>query len=188
MSEELGNRLAHFLLRRFRIDSFVGWLQSQGKRHWTVKYTKNYAIKYGHILDTGDASALAALSPCNRQHAMSALAALSKYQGRYDKWLQIRQGYSLKWSAGNESVQALQRFFDSNLTLDSMLDKVREMIRLSPMPCGIVVKFNCQAGLRPTEACESVKLINQLQLNVQPELGSQPVTSNKYYNPQQQRL
>jgi hypothetical protein len=102
--EEKSALVAQLAERRFRNGGFVEWLQSQGKRHWTIKYTKNYAIKYGHILDTGDASALTALSPCNKQHAMSALAALSKYQGRYNQWLAIHERYNLKWSSGNNSL------------------------------------------------------------------------------------
>jgi hypothetical protein len=48
---------------------------------------------------------------------MEALSAYSKYVGCYDKWQDIRKRYSLHWTNGNESITALQRFFDSNLTL-----------------------------------------------------------------------
>ncbi len=154
--------------------SFVNWLQLQNKRHWTIKYTKNYALKYGHILDTGDASPLVALTPCNRQHAMSALASLSKFQGRYDQWLQIRQRYNLKWSAGNESLQAMERFFNPQMSLDHMIAKVREMMGVLPPAMAGVIRFACLTGLRPSEACESVRLINS--------------QTNNYFNPEQQCL
>jgi hypothetical protein len=72
---------------------------------------------------------------------MSAIAAWSKYTGRYDKWLQIRRRYNLKWSAGNESLQALECFFNNNLTLDTMLDKVREMIQVLPKQMAEVVRL-----------------------------------------------
>lgn len=104
---------------------FTYWLKAQGKTPVTIKETKNYAIKYGHILDTADTSSLVVLSPCNRRHAMTALAALAKFQGRYGRWLDIRYHYQLKWSLGNNSLQALQRFFNTNLTLESMLSKIR---------------------------------------------------------------
>ncbi|MDQ3847326.1 MAG: hypothetical protein M3261_00035, partial [Thermoproteota archaeon] len=84
----------------------------------TIKQIINYAIRYGYILDTGDASELMILSARNKHHAMSALAALSKYQGSYDQWLQIRQRYNLKWSAGNEALTSLQRFFNPEMGLD----------------------------------------------------------------------
>ena len=52
--------------------SFIDWLQSQNKRNWTIKEIKNYAIKYGRILDTADASELMTLSLRNKHHAMEA--------------------------------------------------------------------------------------------------------------------
>ena len=83
--------------RRFRkafssedyIFSFRKWLIAQGKRYWTVREIVIFAKKYGHVLDNGDASELMTLSSSNRKHALSALAALSKYHGRYDQYLQL---------------------------------------------------------------------------------------------------
>jgi hypothetical protein len=60
------------------------------------KPAKNHAKRFASVLDTSDATALLGLSPRSRQHALMALAALSKYQGRYDKFQQIRQRYSSK--------------------------------------------------------------------------------------------
>ena len=64
-------------------EGFVIFLSSQHKTKCTIKQTKNYAIRYGHILDTSDASPLMGLSPRVRLHALAALANLAKYQGRY---------------------------------------------------------------------------------------------------------
>ena len=61
---------------------------------------------------------------------MTALASLAKFQGRYDRWLYIRQCYNLKWSSGNNSLQALQRFFNPDLDLAHMCAKIKEMMRL----------------------------------------------------------
>jgi hypothetical protein len=47
-------------------------------------------MKYGQVLDNGDASELMTLSSSNKQHALSPLAALSKYQGRHDQYLQLK--------------------------------------------------------------------------------------------------
>ena len=113
-------------------EGFVNFLLSQQKTAWTIKQTKNYAIRFGHVLDTGDASPLLELSPRNKQHALAALANLAKYQGRYGHFVQIRQNYALKWTAGNNSLQTLQRFFDPDLTLEVMIQKIRQMISLLP--------------------------------------------------------
>jgi hypothetical protein len=68
---------------------------------------------------------LISLSPRNRQHALTALASLSKYQGRYDEFLQLRQRYNLKWSSPGATMQAMQRFFNLDLTIDSMLSRIK---------------------------------------------------------------
>ncbi len=60
---------------------------------------------------------------------MSALAALSKYEGGYDQWLNTRQRYNLKWTTENESLTSLQRFFNPEMGLDYMLKRVKEMMR-----------------------------------------------------------
>jgi integrase len=132
-----------------------------------------YARKYSHILQTGDASVLLTLTGPQRRHAMEALTVLSKQIGRYEQWQSIRKRYSLKWTNGNESLQALQRFFDNNLTLDSMLSKVKEMMRVLPAHMAAIIRFACLTGLRPSEACESVRLL---------------YACPQYYNPQQQTL
>jgi hypothetical protein len=126
----------------------------------SLKQIRNYGAKYGYILDTGDASVLTSLSPCNRQHAMAALAYLSKKTGRYNQWQAIRERYNLKWSSGNNTIQSLQRFFNPELNLESMLSKVKEMIiDVLPKNMGEVVKLALLTGLRPTESIEAAKLI-----------------------------
>ena len=139
---------------------FCDWLESQGKTRWTVRQTKNYAIKYNQILQTGNASELMTLSPRNRHHAMAALAILAKYQGQYDKWMQIRQRYNMKWSSGQESLQSFNRFFNPEMSLESMLQQIAKMVAKIPEIMGQIIKFCCLTGLRPAEAVESVMLIN----------------------------
>jgi hypothetical protein len=113
--------------------SFHDWLQSQGKTKATIKETINYAKKYAPVLDIGDASPLLTLSPRNCAHAQSALANLAKFKGVYPDWLQVRQRYGLKWSKG-DSIQSFERFFNDELNYDTMLQRIRQMIRLTPLP------------------------------------------------------
>jgi hypothetical protein len=96
---------------------FKEWLQAQGKTKATVKEIVNYAKLYSSVLDLGDASGLVALSPRNRHHAMTALANLSKYQGRYDRWLDIRRRHNLKWS-NPDSMAVFERFFNPDMSLE----------------------------------------------------------------------
>ena len=154
---------------------FTLYLKSQNKRN--IRQILCYARRYATVLETGDATPLVNLhSDTMRHHTLEALANLAKYQGRYDQWLQIRQRYNLKWSNGLGSLQSLQRFFNPNLTLDSMLQRVRNMIEHLPRSMIPIIKFACLTGLRPTEACESVRLING------------PENYKTYYNLDQQCL
>ena len=158
--------------------NFCDWLARQGKTRSTIKQNKNYALKYGHILDTGDAAELLTLSPRNRHHALVALANLSKYCGCYRQFVYIRQNYNLKWTSANDSLQTLQRFFNPEMSLESMFERIRAMIRVLPEHMGKIIKFACLIGLRPSEVCESVRLLNTL--------GS--IDQRVYYNPERQCL
>jgi hypothetical protein len=65
---------------------------------------------------------------------MTTLANYAKFTGRYDQFLQIRQRYNLKWSK-RDSIQAFQRFFNEELTFDTMLQAIRKMIeKILPGP------------------------------------------------------
>jgi hypothetical protein len=56
----LGSRvLIHSPRADYSSDGFREWLILQGKTRSTIKEVVNYAKKYGHILDTDDASWLA---------------------------------------------------------------------------------------------------------------------------------
>lgn len=137
-----------------------------------------YAQRYHDVLNTGDASALVNLSSGPiRRHTMEALTAYAKYSGLYEKWCQIRKRYSLRWTNGDESLQALQRFFSPELSLESMLDKIRNMMQVLPTAMAAVVRHAVLTGLRPVEAVESVRLLNDVSNFRQ-----------RYYNPERQCL
>ena len=59
---------------------------------------------------------------------MESLTVFSKYIGCYDRWQEIRKRYSLHWSNGNESLQALQKFFNPEMSLDQMIAKIKEVM------------------------------------------------------------
>ena len=161
-------------------EGFVRWLSSQHKTHNTIREIIIYSKKYGSILDTGDASPLLELSPRNRHHVLCSMANLAKYTGRYDKFQQLRHRYALKWSSGNNSLQSLERFFNPDLTLDVMLQKVREMMQVLPTDMAVVIRFAVLTGLRPSEACESVRLLNSSFSRIREKV--------EYYNPTAQCL
>ena len=156
---------------------FYSWLISQGRRKRTARDTVYYAKRYASVLDTGDASIiLNTVKPLSLQHVLSALANLSKYQGRYEWFCQIRRNYNLHW-VKTDPLNHFQRFFDEELTLDIMLQRIRQMVRLLPPFMAQIIKFGCLVGLRAAEVIECVKLLNDKQ-----------AYSKKYYNSNRQAL
>ncbi len=137
----------------------------------------SYAQRYHSILETGNVSPLINLqSGAMRRHVMESLTALSKYLGCYDKWQEIRKHYQLRWTSGDESIKSLERFFNPDLTLDSIYDRVLQMIAKTPIQIANVIRFACLTELRPQEVIESVRLINHQE------------TLGKYYNQDRQTL
>jgi len=74
------------------------------------------------------------------------------------------------------TLQSFNRFFNNDLNLDVMIQRIREMIVRLPDNMGRIIKFACLIGLRPTEVVESVKLINNQE------------SFAKYYNPDMMAL
>jgi intergrase/recombinase len=116
------------------------------------------------------------LSPRNRHHAMAALASMAKFQGQYDNFQRLKQSYNLKWSSGQESLHSFNRFFNPDMSLESMLQQITGMVSKSPKIMGQIIKFCCLTGLRPAEAVESLRLINDKE------------EFKKYYNAERQAL
>lgn len=156
---------------------FYSWLANQGKTHRTIKETVSYARRFASVLDTGDASIiLDQIKPETRHHVLSALANLAKYTGRYEQFNQIRRNYNLKWSKP-DSLQAMHRFFNPELSLESMLQRIKEMVDILPPFMGNIIRFACLVGLRASEVIESVRLLNAPQNS-----------GAHYYNPERQAL
>ena len=143
----------------YSLSEFVSWLQSQGKSKWTIRANRIYSKRFAQVLDTGNAAELMTLSPRNRHHAMAALANLAKFTGPYDDWVHLRRRYNLKWSNPDSSMASFEQFFNPDMTLESMIQKVKRMIQVLPSQLAEVVRFCTITGLRATEADESVKLI-----------------------------
>jgi intergrase/recombinase len=160
----------------YQQQQFHSWLVSQGKTKWTIKESVNYAKRFGHVLDTGNATPLLTLSQRNKQHALTALANLAKFTGRYEQFNQIRRNYNLRWYR-SDSIKSFERFFNEGLTLDVMLSRIKEMMRLLPENMSKIIRFGILVGLRASEVVEATRLINDNNQTLQ-----------KYYNAERQVL
>ncbi|MDQ3968719.1 MAG: hypothetical protein M3275_10040, partial [Thermoproteota archaeon] len=168
----------------------VDWLAfkdylSKHYNHNTTKVRLCYAKRYYHVLLNEDASSLLVdiESQQKRLNAMKSLTLLARFLGCYDtSWQQLRKRHNLKWTTGEESLAAMQRFFDDKLTLDSMLQWVRQAIKVLPVVMALIIRHAVLTGLRPSEAVESVRLLN----TTNSEIGK--MAKVQYYNPERQTL
>jgi intergrase/recombinase len=167
--EVLGSKPSQGSYYSYSYSSPINWLDfkdylEKSYNHNTAKIRLCYAKRYYHVLLEEDTSDLLSVeSGQKRLNIMKALTLLSRYLGRYDTWQQIRKRHNLKWTTGNESFEALQRFFNPGLSLDVMLDWVRKAIAVLPAAMGTVIKHAVLTGLRPSEAVESVRLLRTNQ-------------------------
>jgi hypothetical protein len=158
----------------------------------TVKVRICYAKQYAYVLTSAEdilpANQLLQLPPQKRLNVMKSLTALSRYLGCYENWQQTRKQHNLKWSTGNESLQSLERFFNPEMGLDQMIDRVKVMMQVLPPVMSNVVKYAVLTGLRPSEAVESVKLLNTQKNLHGSSSSSNNNNNNYYYDPEQQTL
>jgi hypothetical protein len=135
------------------------------------------------------------LPPNKRIHVMKALSCLARFTGRAEQWLQIREQYQLSWSTGTEKIDAFTRFFDSEKSLDVMIDWLKEAMQsLSKTrrtaKYSNLLLFCTLTGMRGSEVVESVRLLNCLPVanSVNGHRYFKSATSSQYYNPERQIL
>jgi hypothetical protein len=126
---------------------------------------------------------------------MKSLSCLARFTGRAEQWRQIRQQYQLSWSTGTEKIDAFTRFFDSEKSLDVMLQWLREAVNVLPPKYANLLLFCTLTGMRGTECIEAVRLLNRPSVaeSVTSHQFDKSVTSNKlanlnYYDPDRQIL
>jgi intergrase/recombinase len=89
---------------------------------------------------------------------MKALTALSKFTGCYSIWQDMIGRYNLKWSCG-DSLQLFHDMVNEKTSLSAMIEWVRDTISKLPEPYYNIIVYNTLTGLRPTEACVSLSLV-----------------------------
>ena len=150
---------AHFVsdYNKIDFDGFKQYLKSQRKRN--AHQILSYAIKYGNVLQTGNASELLTFSDTKRHHIMEAIVTLSKYLGCYDTWKSIRDRYQLKWST-DDSLKTFTTLFNDDNNYSAMIAWLKDTCSKIPKSYANILIFNVLTGLRPDEACRSLNLIH----------------------------
>ncbi len=127
----------------------------------TIKLRVSQAKRFSNILQTGDAQELLTLSEQSRLNAMKALSLLAKYLGCYDRWLEIKDRYHLKWSANNEDSRIFAEIYGGKESYSIMLQWVKETIKKLPDKYAIILLFDALTGLRADETCNALHIIHK---------------------------
>lgn len=90
---------------------------------------------------------------------MEALANLSKFLGMYEHWQNIKKSADLKWEK-RSGLETVLNILNSNL--EDIEAWLKEIIEKLPKKYAAVLAFAALTGLRPSEACDSCKLISEL--------------------------
>jgi hypothetical protein len=118
-----------------------------------------YGKRYSYVLELMDVKDLLVLPPAKQRHIMKALANLAKYTGTYEKWNRLRRQHQLKWSSTN-TLDVFEIITNNGTTYDKMLVYVKHVLSMLPRSDASVIMFATLTGLRPVEACNSVRLIH----------------------------
>ena len=133
-------------------DSFQRYVANKYSRVHALSIL-SYAKKYGMLLITGDFSPLLELTPAKRRHALSALAALAKFTGQYERYKAIKKRYGITIEQNVKIAAQLD---------DSSLAELAAWIREARRVLGAYIDFLLATGMRPREAITSFNLIREL--------------------------
>ena len=91
---------------------------------------------------------------------MKALAALSKFLGKYNKWNLIVKKYNLKWSERN-SLNTFNKIFNSTEYIENYFSWIKSFVKDNKISTDYknLVLYCALTGLRASEAIESIKII-----------------------------
>jgi hypothetical protein len=126
----------------------------------TAKDRLCYAKKYVDCLLKRDFNKLKLVTPTQREHAMKALAVLSKFLGVYEDFRSLVKNYGLKWSSRKSSDLIIDRLTKTT-NPDEIFDWIKEVKNTVP-ELSDFMNLMAISGLRFSEAIESFNLIIKL--------------------------
>jgi hypothetical protein len=141
---------------RFDWETYEEWLFRE-YADVTAKDRLCYAKKYADCLVRRDFSTLKLVTASQREHAMKALAVLSKFLGIYEEFRRLVKNYGLKWSSRKSSdliIDRLTKTIDPNEIFDWVKQVKQAMPQLSDF-----MDLMATTGLRYSEAIQCYNLI-----------------------------
>ena len=129
-------------------------------RKSSVKCRYLYAKQYFRILLEGNAQSLIVLPNDKRLQVMKSLSVLSKFMGCYDNWKNIKDRYQLKWSNEN-SVDTFKKIINEDNSFNRLLEWLKKTSSQISESHKNILFYCTLTGLRPDEACQSIKLVKE---------------------------
>ena len=108
----------------------------------------------------GNAKDILSLSDQKRLQVMKSLASLSKFMGCYDKWKEIKDKYQLKWSSEN-SFDTFKKIINEENSFNILLEWIKNTTSQISETHRNILFYCTLTGLRPDEACQSIKLVKE---------------------------
>src|SRR5438093_1002707 len=96
-----------------------------------IDYLIRAANKYHHVLTTGNASELLALSAAVKRQTMRALAHLAKFSGIYEQWQRIIKQHGIHWRQPDVDF----KFFEKE-SITEMIAYIKKVVKILPRDCG----------------------------------------------------
>jgi len=126
----------------------------------TARDRLRYARKHHKSLLNGDLTSLMVMSEHQRDHAMKALASLSKFLGIHDRFKQLIKSYGLKWGSKGGDYAVIKRLTTVK-DPDEIFKWIIEVKRKAPEYTQFM-DLLASTGIRYTEAVTSYNLMLQL--------------------------
>lgn len=141
------------------LNEYEEWLKASHCNK-VARYLMSYSLQYIEILSNPkQASKLVVMSKGKRKLVMASLSNLAKFLGCYQHWKNIIKEHGLKWPT-QDSLETFLSILNSNI--NETRQWLPETIPRLPLKYGCVAAFCALTGLRPSEACQSTKLIVEL--------------------------
>jgi hypothetical protein len=115
-----------------------------------------YARRYGDLLASGRLAEVAGLR--GRRMILSALSNLSKYNGEYPRFRQLREASGLRWSEGSGDSVFFRLYSgeEAATAVDGWLDVVKGAV---PWDVWFPIAFLSLTGMRTSEGVDSLNLV-----------------------------
>jgi hypothetical protein len=141
-------------------EAFANWLKETHCKkvvHYQTVYAKDY---FDVLFHPNKASVLLSLSKAKRRLVMASLSNLAKFLGKYQQWKNTIKEYGLKWEQRNNLETFLSLL---NTNINEVKEWLFNILSKLPLKYKTALVYQTLTGLRPNEACMSLKLLGVLK-------------------------